>query len=123
MRRGDAYLNAGADVLFIEAPESVVELKKIGETFKGANLLVNALHGGKTPLLSQAEYEQLGFNLIAHPTMSLLVMMQALEKSFSTLKATGMAESGEHMASMKDFHDLIGVTEILEREKMLKKTL
>lgn len=121
LRRGEAYLNAGADVLFIEAPESFEELEKIGTTFRGANLLVNALHGGKTPLLSQKEYENLGFNFIAHPTMSLLVTMKALEKSFANLHDTGIANPSEHMTSMKDFHDLIGVTEILEREKALKK--
>lgn len=63
MRRAERYLRAGADGLFIEAPESVEELARIGRAFD-VPLLANPLEGGKTPLLSPAEFAELGFSVI-----------------------------------------------------------
>ena len=61
MRRAERYLRAGADGLFIEAPESVEELDRIGRAFD-VPLVANPLEGGKTPLLSPAEFAELGFH-------------------------------------------------------------
>ena len=58
LRRGEAYLRAGADVLFLESPESVDEMRKIGETFGGVPLLANMVEGGRTPLLDAKALER-----------------------------------------------------------------
>ena len=55
LRRAEGFLNAGADVLFVESPESLEELRRVAETFKGATLLANMVEGGRTPYLSTSE--------------------------------------------------------------------
>lgn len=67
LRRGELYLRAGADVLFIEAPQSLEEVRKIAETFKGVPLLLNQVIGGKTPRITAAEAARLGFKIIIYP--------------------------------------------------------
>lgn len=67
LRRGDLYLNAGADVLFIEAPQTLEEVRKIAETFKGTPLLLNQVIGGKTPRMTAEEAQSLGFKIIIYP--------------------------------------------------------
>ena len=52
LRRAEAFLEAGADILFVESPESPEELRRIGEAFRGAALLANMVEGGRTPFLS-----------------------------------------------------------------------
>src|SRR5690606_25390318 len=65
LRRGEAYLNAGADGLFIEAPQSVEELRIIGETFD-VPMLANPLEGGKTPILAPQQYHDMGFQVLPY---------------------------------------------------------
>lgn len=67
LRRGEAYLNAGADALFIEAPETLEEVAKIAETFRGVPLFTNQVIGGKTPRLTAAQAEALGYGVILYP--------------------------------------------------------
>lgn len=67
LRRGEKYLNAGADILFIEAPQSIEEIEKITKTFHGTYLLTNQVIGGKTPRLTAKEAEQIGYKIIIYP--------------------------------------------------------
>lgn len=67
LRRGEMYLNAGADVLFIEAPQSYEEIRKITETFKGVPTFTNQVIGGKTPPLTAKEAEEIGYKIIIYP--------------------------------------------------------
>lgn len=67
LRRGEAYLNAGADVLFIEAPQSLEEVRRIAETFRGVPLFTNQVIGGKTPRLTAEEAGALGYKIIIYP--------------------------------------------------------
>jgi 2-methylisocitrate lyase-like PEP mutase family enzyme len=59
LRRGEAFLKAGADILFIESPESEAEMERIGSAFD-VPLVANMVEGGRTPILSRAELETLG---------------------------------------------------------------
>ncbi len=77
IRRAEAYAKAGADAIFIEAPESVEEMKKIGASVE-APLVSNQLHGGKTPILPQAELKQMGFGAAIYPTAGLFAAAKAL---------------------------------------------
>lgn len=67
LRRGEMYLNAGADILFIEAPQSYEEIRRITETFKGVPLITNQVIGGKTPKLTAQEAEEIGYKIIIYP--------------------------------------------------------
>ena len=68
LRRGERYLKAGADGIFIEAPENIDELRKVGETFRHVPQIANMLEGGRTPLLPPAELHAMGFAIVAYPT-------------------------------------------------------
>lgn len=67
LRRGEMYLNAGADILFIEAPQSLEEIERITTTFKGVYLLTNQVIGGKTPKLTAKDAEKIGYKIIIYP--------------------------------------------------------
>lgn len=68
IERGKRYMDAGADILFIEAPQSLYEVEKIADTFAGKiPLLSNQVIGGKTPRLTAREAEELGYRIIIYP--------------------------------------------------------
>jgi len=88
LRRAEAYLKAGADVLFVESPESPEEMRRICETFKGVPLLANMVQGGgRTPMLSQDELQKLGYRIAIYPAAGFLAMGAALERVYTDLKA------------------------------------
>jgi 2-methylisocitrate lyase-like PEP mutase family enzyme len=87
LRRAEAYLKAGADVLFVESPETPEEMRKICETFKGVPLLANMVHGGgRTPLLPHDELQKLGYRIAIYPAAGFLSTGAALERAFSELR-------------------------------------
>ena len=88
LRRGEAFAKAGADILFIESPESIDELRRIGETFD-LPLLANMVEGGRTPVLTRDELEELGFKIAIFPTSGFLAMGAALASVYGELQATG----------------------------------
>jgi 2-methylisocitrate lyase-like PEP mutase family enzyme len=88
LRRGEAFAKAGADVLFIESPESVEEMEKICSSFD-APLLVNVVDGGSTPVLSKQEYIDLGYQIAIYPGTGFMAAAQALHSVYGTLKRTG----------------------------------
>lgn len=67
LRRGEKYFNAGADILFVESPETDEELRTIGRTFSDRWLLVNEVDGGRTPMLPPQTLQEMGFNIAIHP--------------------------------------------------------
>src|SRR5262245_23953841 len=77
LRRAEAYMRAGADAIFIEAPESVEQMAKIGASID-APLVSNQLHGGRTPILPQSRLKQMGFNAAIYPTAGLFAAARAL---------------------------------------------
>ena len=102
--RGRAYLQAGADVLFIEAPESIEELRKIGEEFPSDYLFANPLEGGKTPCLPVDELQQLGFNLCAFAVSELIARVSAVRSTYKGIQDKGVAvtSEGEGLSYLKD---------------------
>ncbi|WP_301233466.1 isocitrate lyase/PEP mutase family protein [Pandoraea cepalis] len=86
LRRGEAYVKAGADVLFIESPESVEELETIGKSFD-VPLLCNIVEGGRTPQLSPAQLQSLGFSIAIYPATGFLAAARALEHAYAQIKA------------------------------------
>ena len=88
LRRGEAFAKAGADVLFIESPESVEEMEKICASFD-TPLLVNVVDGGSTPVLSKQAYIDLGYQIAIYPGTGFMAAAQALHSVYGSLKETG----------------------------------
>ncbi|MBH68235.1 MAG: carboxyvinyl-carboxyphosphonate phosphorylmutase [Rhodospirillaceae bacterium] len=88
LRRGDAFSEAGADILFIESPESVQEMEKICSCFD-CPLLVNVVDGGSTPVLAKQAYIDLGYQIAIYPGTGFLAAAHALNSVYGTIKETG----------------------------------
>jgi 2-methylisocitrate lyase-like PEP mutase family enzyme len=115
LERAAAYKEAGADVLFIEAP-SAAELPKIAPRLK-APLLYNMATSGKTPFLKRDEIERLGFKIIIYPNWMMLAAIRAASEVLVTLKQTGtIASLAKDVPSFKEFFDLLGMPEVQELE-------
>jgi 2-methylisocitrate lyase-like PEP mutase family enzyme len=94
LRRAERFLEAGADVLFVESPESLEELRRIAEAFKGANLLANMVEGGRTPYLSTSELAAMGFKIALYPGSGFLAAARALQLCYGHLRSQGLAPGG-----------------------------
>jgi 2-methylisocitrate lyase-like PEP mutase family enzyme len=103
--RAERYLGAGADGVFIEAPQNEAELEHIGRAFKGVPQLANMLEGGRTPVLSPAELYRLGFSMVAYPTTLIFRITHTMEKALSDLKAEILNLDGEGV-SFEQFKDI-----------------
>jgi 2,3-dimethylmalate lyase len=109
LRRGEVYLNAGADGLFIEAPQSVEELARVGQSFQGVPQLANMLvGGGRTPILPPAELARLGFAMVAYPTSLIFAVAHAMEKTLAELRE-GRLASAEQTLSFEQFKGITGL--------------
>ena len=88
LRRMDAYAKAGADILFVESPETVEEMRKIGSTFHQP-LVANMVEKGRTPVLSRADLEAIGYRIAIFPASALLAAVKSMSGVYAHLKATG----------------------------------
>lgn len=115
LERALRYKEAGADVLFVEAP-SAGELPQIAPRLK-APLLYNMATSGKTPFLKREEIERLGFKIIIYPNWMMLAAIRAASEVLATLKETGtIAGIAKDVPSFKEFFDLLGMAEVQELE-------
>jgi len=88
LRRAEAYARAGADILFVESPESEDEMRRIGRAFD-LPLLANMVDGGLTPVLSRALLEDIGYKLAIFPVTALLAATQAMQAVYAALREQG----------------------------------
>ncbi len=107
LRRAEAYAKAGADILFVEAPESEAEMDTIGRSFHQP-LLINLVEGGRTPILPRARLAELGFQIAIHPAAGFLATAAALETMYGHIAATGSS-----LAAPTPLLDFKRLTEIL----------
>tara|TARA_B110000467_G_scaffold157124_1_gene171483 strand:- start:470 stop:1336 length:867 start_codon:yes stop_codon:yes gene_type:complete len=105
LRRGEAFAEAGADILFIESPESEAEMEKICASFD-APLLVNVVDGGSTPVLSKQAYIDLGYQIAIYPGTGFMAAAEALHSVYGTLKRTGASLDLD--VPLRDFMTLSG---------------
>ena len=89
IRRGRAYAEAGADLLFIESPETEDEMATIGRALGEKPLVANMVEGGRTPMLSNARLAELGYALAIYPVAGLLSAAAALDSVFRQIRDTG----------------------------------
>jgi 2,3-dimethylmalate lyase len=120
LRRGEAYAEAGADILFIEAPESKEQMRKIGAAFE-IPVLSNQLHGGVTPILPPAELREMGFSAAIYLTVGLFAASHALASVYRSL-AQGEPVS-DPLYAFDDFVDMIGFPEVWDFEKKYAELL
>lgn len=115
--------DAGADIAFIEAPQSLAELEKIPKRVKHP-LFVNMLSGGVTPILPVRELEQLGYKIVVCPIESLLVCARAMRDLCDAWKITGRVDHIAQAAmSFDQVKQLLGVDEFLKlRERLSEET-
>jgi 2-methylisocitrate lyase-like PEP mutase family enzyme len=118
LRRGELYLQAGADGLFIEAPQSLEELARVGRTFAGVPLLANMVAGGgQTPILPPAELAALGFGMVIYPTTLLFRAARAIETALAELKAGAEGDTAELGVDFDTFKDMVGIAAWAEIER------
>jgi 2-methylisocitrate lyase-like PEP mutase family enzyme len=118
LRRGERFLSAGADILFIESPESMEELRKVAETFRGAVLLANMVEGGRTPYLSAPELGQMGFRVAIYPGSGFLTAARALQSVYRQLKQAGIGTDADvPMLPFAEMNELMGFPAVHEFER------
>lgn len=117
LRRAEAFAKAGADILFVEAPESVAEMEIIGKRFD-LPLLVNVVEGGKTPVLTAQEYADLGYQVAIYPAAGFLAVGHALTSVYTTLKRTGAStELDVPIADFMTFSRAMGFEDVWRFER------
>src|SRR6056300_739991 len=108
LRRAKMFRDVGADVLFIDAPQSMEHLERIGKELAGSTLMANMSESGMTPALSASEFASLGFGLVVFPTSALRLGMLSVSQLYGSLKASGDARSAENIIVLLDeLNDLV----------------
>jgi len=116
IERGNRYLEAGADVIFVEAPVSMQQAADIPRLIKGP-VLYNWVYGGKSPLVHPDQLAQLGYSYCFQADV-LFAVSWALQRYFSELKTTGTyGRAQEHMATFDEFNEFIGLAEVIAAER------
>ena len=118
LRRAERFLNAGADILFVESPESLEELRRIAETFRGAVLLANMVEGGRTPYLSASELGAMGFKVALFPATAFLTAAGAMKLCYEHLRQRGIGTgSAAPMLPFAEMNTLMGFPAVHAFEK------
>ncbi|HYB28194.1 MAG TPA: oxaloacetate decarboxylase [Solirubrobacteraceae bacterium] len=116
-QRGRRYREAGADALFVEAPQSVSEIEAIAEEFPDVPLLFNYAEGGKTPAVEYDFLRELGFSLVIFPLTLLLSATKAMRTALARVKADGTPIGLlPSLIGFEEFLELVGMDEIRELE-------
>jgi 2-methylisocitrate lyase-like PEP mutase family enzyme len=118
IERAILYRDAGADMLFVEAPKTHAELKRIAPALGGVPLMANMVEGGKTPVLAAAELEALGFALVIFPGGIVRALAHMASEYYASLAAHGTSEPFRNrMLDFTGLNDLIGTPELLAAGK------
>ena len=116
--RAERYREAGADVLFVEAPQSEDEVAAVAERLAGTPLLFNWAEGGKTPPLSFERLRALGFRLIIFPSSLLLAATRAMRAAAAQIREAGSPlPLLPTLPTFREFTDFIGLPEVGELER------
>jgi 2,3-dimethylmalate lyase len=117
LRRAEAYANAGADILFVESPESPEEMRRIGERLD-VPLVANMVEKGRTPLLSREELEALGYRIAIFPVTALLAAVKAMSDVYSHLQQHGSSKDANvALADFARLTQLMGFEDVWDFEK------
>ena len=111
LRRGEAFLNAGADILFIEAPQAIEEMEIIRQEFPDAVLVANLVEEGKTPELTVDQCSDLGYRVVLRPVAALLAVAKTLQLSYGALSETGDSTSDSARLTFQAYNELVGLSD------------
>lgn len=111
IRRASRYAQVGADVIFVEAPQSVEEIEQIAAEVD-APLLLNVVPGGRTPQIAQARLAELGYRIAIHPGVALAAVVPAAIEALNKLRETTPSPSDAD--SPESFFDLFGLSSWME---------
>lgn len=121
--RGNRFAEAGADIIFIEAPPSVEDMKRICREVK-APMSANMVEGGKTPILTAKELEEIGYSVATFPLSTLYAAAFGARAAMEALARTGTtAGFMDRMISFAEFNHLVGLETVREREAYYYKDL
>jgi 2-methylisocitrate lyase-like PEP mutase family enzyme len=112
--RAVSYRDAGADVLFVEAPKTRDELRRIAPALKGVPLMANMVEGGKTPTLKAADLEALNFSLVIFPGGIVRAVARLAGEFYASLAANGTSEPFRNR-----MHDFDGLNEVIGTPAMI----
>lgn len=119
--RARDYVKAGADMIFLEAPESIEEMKQIASSIP-APQLINLVEGGKTPLVSAQELGKMGYKIASFSGSMQKISLKAMEKFIGAFRQTGDIRLYlEDMVSLEERSRLLGLNEFYELEKKFLK--
>lgn len=117
IERGNRYYREGADVIFVEAPQSEEELKEIPKKIN-APLLANMIENGVTPTLSASELKSMGYSMVVFPLSGLYGSAFAMKKIFFDLKSNGSTKnSRDIMLDFNEFNELVELSKFMQMEK------
>ncbi len=117
IRRANAYAEAGADLIFPEAPQSGEELARFAQEIR-APVMANMTEFGKTPVVPAAELERMGYRLVIFPVAALRVAHRAMQEFLAHLKQTGSQEGFlDRMAHRQELYELVGLPAVHEAER------
>ncbi len=120
LARARAYAAAGADCLFVEAPQSVAEMCQIASTLDKP-LMANMVENGKTPLVPPAELQAMGYAFVTYPVAAVYTVAASLTRLWAALKAKGTTEDvRDGMVSFPEFNAIIGLPDYKEADLRYK---
>ena len=118
VERAEAYLDAGADALFVEALESREELERIGEAFPDVPLVANMTEGGKTPLFTASEFEAMGYDAVLFPATGFKAAAKAMEELYAEIAETGTQKGMmDRLVTWEGRNEITGLDDVVELEE------
>lgn len=122
IERAQRYAEAGADIIFVEAPESVEEMKLITRSIPGKLLMANMVEGGKTPLLTAQELQEIGYRLVIFPNSVTRIIVKAASDFYHELRHSGStAQLDGSMVKFDELNRLLGIEIIQALEEKYRE--
>lgn len=123
LKRARLYFEAGADMIFVESPQSVDELKTISGELSDIPLLVNMVEGGKTPILPFEDLQEMDFKIVLYPTSSIRAVAKALQELAAGLcRKKGTKDFETRLVTFEERNEITGLADIKELEKRFVKS-
>ena len=118
VERSEAYVEAGADALFFEAPTTREELERVGEAFPEVPLVANMTEGGKTPLFTASEFEAMGYDVVLYPATGFKAAAKAMQELYEEIAETGTQKGMmDRLVTWDGRNEITGLDEMVELER------
>ena len=117
IERANAYAEAGADFIFLDAPETEKEVLEIPKLVKKP-VMLNLVEGGKTPIFTVKEVEEMGYKILTYPLTALYSATKAMLSVLRSLKEKGISKGDKDtMVTFSEFAEIVGLYDILDKAK------